>query len=122
MRLTHARLLVDDLGPCFRFYRDVVGLEATWGDEDGGYADFDAGGATVALFVRSGMEGRADLRAPGDAAMLVFEVEDVDAVAARVREHGVALEGDPHDESEWGIRVAHFRDPAGNLVEVNQPL
>ena len=122
MRLTHARLLVDDFAACFRFYRDVVGLEPTWGEESGGYADFDGGGATLALFVRSGMDGRAELRASGDGTMLVFEVEDVDAVAARVREHGVELESDPHDEAEWGIRVAHFRDPAGTLIEVNQPL
>jgi len=122
MRLTHARLLVDDFAACFRFYRDVVGLEPSWGEESGGYADFDSGGATLALFARAGMEGRAELRPPGDAAMLIFEVDDVDAVAARVREHGVELESDPHDEAEWGIRVAHFRDPAGNLVEVNQPL
>jgi lactoylglutathione lyase len=122
MRLTHARLLVDDFAACFRFYRDVVGLEPGWGEEDGAYADFDGGGAALALFARSGMDERAALRPAGDASMLVFEVEDVDGFAARLRERGVALEGEPHDEPEWGIRVAHFRDPAGTLIEVNQPL
>ncbi|HVM16667.1 MAG TPA: VOC family protein [Gaiellaceae bacterium] len=122
MRLTHARLLVDDFGACFRFYRDVLGLEPTWGEEDGAYADFEGGGATLALFARHGMDGRAELRPPGDGAMLVFEVDDVDAVAARLGEHRVPLEAEPHDEPEWGIRVAHFRDPAGTLIEVNQPL
>jgi catechol 2,3-dioxygenase-like lactoylglutathione lyase family enzyme len=40
MRLTHVRLLVDDFAACFRFYRDVVGLARTFGDETSGYADF----------------------------------------------------------------------------------
>jgi lactoylglutathione lyase len=122
MNLTHARLLVDDFGACFRFYRDALGLEPGWGEEDGAYADFDAGGTALALFARTGMDGRAELRSAGDAVMLVFEVEDVDAVAARLRKHHVELEGEPHDEADWGIRVAHFRDPDGNLIEVNQPL
>jgi lactoylglutathione lyase len=122
MRLTHARLLVEDFPACFRFYRDVVGLEPTWGAEDGTYADFLAGGATLALFVRSGMDGRSKLRPPGDGSMLVFEVDDVDAVAERVRSGAAALEAEPHDEPDWGIRVAHFRDPEGNLLEINQPL
>jgi catechol 2,3-dioxygenase-like lactoylglutathione lyase family enzyme len=26
------------------------------------------------------------------------------------------------DRPEWGIRTAHFRDPDGNLIEINQPL
>jgi catechol 2,3-dioxygenase-like lactoylglutathione lyase family enzyme len=48
--LTHVRLLVRDYPACFRFYRDVMGLRATYGEEDTGYADFDAGaGVAVAL-------------------------------------------------------------------------
>ena len=31
MKLTHVRLLVTDFPACFRFYRDVMGLTATWG-------------------------------------------------------------------------------------------
>jgi lactoylglutathione lyase len=33
VRLTHVRLLVDDYDACFRFYRDMLGLEPTFGDE-----------------------------------------------------------------------------------------
>jgi catechol 2,3-dioxygenase-like lactoylglutathione lyase family enzyme len=53
MKLTHVRLLVDDYPGCFRFYRDVMGFPVTFGDEEGGYADFDAGSdVSVALFIR----------------------------------------------------------------------
>jgi hypothetical protein len=30
--------------------------------------------------------------------------------------------GAPQDRPEWGIRVAHVRDPDGTLVEVNEPI
>jgi catechol 2,3-dioxygenase-like lactoylglutathione lyase family enzyme len=53
MKLTFVRLLVNDYPACFRFYRDAMGFPVTFGDEEGGYADFDAGSdVSLALFVR----------------------------------------------------------------------
>jgi hypothetical protein len=40
MRLTYVRLLVDDYGGAFRFWRDAARLEPTFGDEQSGYADY----------------------------------------------------------------------------------
>jgi len=28
----------------------------------------------------------------------------------------------PKNMNDWGIRLAHFRDPDGNLIEINQPI
>jgi lactoylglutathione lyase len=123
VRLTHVRLLVDEFAACFRFYRDVIGFRPTFGTEDeGGYADFRAGDCSLALFERGGMKGVAQLRSPGDGAMLVLAVDDVDAEAERLRAAGVALESEPHDQPDWGLRVVHVRDPAGNLLELYRPL
>lgn len=128
VKLTHIRLLVKDYGACFRFYRDVMGFEPTWGDEASGYADFDAGEATLALFGRGAMAevvGDAELPAEAlaqDTAALIFAVEDVDAATARLQERGATLVAAPADRPDWGVRTAHFRDPDGNLIEVNQPL
>jgi catechol 2,3-dioxygenase-like lactoylglutathione lyase family enzyme len=118
VRLTHVRLLVDDPPACFRFYRDVMGLTPTWGTEAEGYADFDAGGATLAIMGRSGQEEVVELRDTGDGAMLVFGVDDLPAALAELRERG-AEPGEIVDRPDWGIRFAHLRDPAGNLIEVN---
>jgi lactoylglutathione lyase len=45
VRSFHVRLIVVDFERCFRFYRDVLGLRVTWGEEaDGsanGYAGFE---------------------------------------------------------------------------------
>jgi lactoylglutathione lyase len=120
LRLTHVRLLVADYVRCFSFYRDVLGLEVTYGDAASGYADLSAGdGSTLALFDRSEQESVVELRPPGDGSLLVFGVDDVDAFAAR---HDDFVLGPPRDRSEWGIRVAYLRDPDGNLIEVNQPI
>jgi lactoylglutathione lyase len=120
VKLTHVRLLVPNYGECFRFYRDVLGLEAGFGDETSGYADFSAGARSIlALFDREEQAEVVDVRERGDAAVVIFEVEDVDATADQLREHVVA---GPHSRPEWGIRFVHLRDPAGNLIELNQAI
>lgn len=128
---THTRLLVDDYAACLRFYRDALGFEVTFGDEDSGYADLRTGGTTVALFDGGEMaqavgakETAAD-EVPGrdyrDDVALVFSVDDVDNAFERLSPD-TEFVTEPHDRPEWGIRVAHFRDPDGTLVEVNEPL
>jgi lactoylglutathione lyase len=119
MRFSQARLLVDDFAEAFRFYRDTLGLDVASGDESSGYASFGAGTVAVAIFERSGQDEVVELRPPGDSTLLVLEVDDVDAAVARLREHVVR---DPVDRPHWGGRVAHLRDPSGNLIELFQTL
>ncbi len=120
MQTLHIRVLVGDYVRSFAFYRDVLGLEPTFGDETSGYADFSVNeGTTLAVFERSEQEEVIELRPPGDGAVLVFGVADLDAFAA---DHPDLLVGPPRDRADWNIRVAYLRDPEGNLIEVNQPL
>jgi catechol 2,3-dioxygenase-like lactoylglutathione lyase family enzyme len=119
VKLSQVRLLVDDFPGCFRFLGDALGLDPGFGAEDDDYASFSAGEGTIALFRRSGQAGVVALRAAGDSALVVLEVDDVDAEADRLREH---LVGGPVSQPEWGGRVAYLRDPDGNLVELFQTL
>ncbi len=118
MRLTHVRLLVSDMGASYRFYKDVLGLPTTW-DENPGYAEFEVGPeSALAIFPRAEMAEAVELRPDGgDGAVVVLSVESVDDVVARLRAQGTEV-GDPFDRPDWGIRVAHVRDPDGNLVEL----
>ena len=119
MKLTHVRLLVDDVPACFRFYRDVMRFTPTWGVEGEGYADFDTGGgSTLAIFDRTAQREVVPLGDAGDGAMLVLGVDDLDAALDGLRERG-AEPGPVTDRPDWGIRFAHLRDPAGTLIEVN---
>ncbi len=119
MKFSQVRLLVDDPAAAFRFYRDELGLTPGWGNEGEAYASFDAGGGSVAIFLRSGQAEAVELRTEGDGAVLVLEVDDADAEAERLSRWVVS---GPADKKEWGGRVVHLRDPAGNLIELFQSI
>lgn len=126
MRVTHVRLLVDDYAGTFIFYRDVLGLEPTFGDDASGYADFDTGDVTVALFDAGEMNEAVDADGPSargrDQVAVVFRVADVEAIETELRSNGIDIAAPPTDHPEWGIRTLHCRDPDGNLLEFNEPL
>lgn len=128
LRYSYTRLLVNDFSACFRFYRDVLGLMPTFGDETSTYADFDAGPVAIALFSRQEMAdavGAGSLAAAVDAqdrVALIFTVDNVDAVAAELASRGARFVRQPHDRPDWGGRVAHVRDPEGTLIELFQSI
>jgi lactoylglutathione lyase len=123
VRLTHVRLLVKDFHAMLSFYRDTLGLRVGFDDGEN-FAEVKAGGVDLSLFVRHGMADAVDdLRSgEGDRAALIFQVDDVDATYRRLSSGAVRFVTPPKDMADWGIRVAIFRDPEGNLVEINQPL
>ena len=47
--------------------------------------------------------------------VVYFEVDDVDAVVARLAGRGIAFDQLPRDE-RWLWREARLRDPAGNVI------
>jgi catechol 2,3-dioxygenase-like lactoylglutathione lyase family enzyme len=128
LRLTHVRLLVRDFPACFRFYRDVLGLTPAFGGEQEVYAEFKAGPATIALFrqpLMSAVVKTGALPATAtaqDAVLLNLGVDDVDRAHAELAAKGVAFVTAPHDQPAWFLRVAHLRDPDGNLLELYAPL
>ncbi|CAN5847456.1 VOC family protein [soil metagenome] len=127
MRLTQTRLLVRDFEKSFLFWRDVVGLPVSFGDESGPYASFDTGHGQLAVYGLSMMEDaigqpRSEAARGPDQVLLGFEVEDVDQATAKLEGRGIEFVSPPTDQPTWEIRVSHLRDPDGNLVEVWGPL
>jgi catechol 2,3-dioxygenase-like lactoylglutathione lyase family enzyme len=129
MHLDNVRLLVTRFEETFAFYRDALGLSLTWGDATAAFASFEAkGGSGIGLFRRDLMAqavGTSTLPPSAkaqDAVALIFAVDDVDAEVARLEPLGVAIASRPRDMADWGIRVAHVRDPDGNLLELFQPI
>lgn len=122
------RLLVSNFQACFLFYRDVLGLQVGFGTENDSYADFIVGSVNISLFAKHEMSDvvrTAHLPASvpvQDNICLVFAVESVDHACEQLKTKGVKIEVEPTDHIDWGIRTAHFRDPDGNLIEINQPI
>lgn len=122
MRLTHVRLLAENVGLLTRFYRDLIGLEVTLEISEGFYVELAGGGVVLSIYQRDLMESITGLNDPtaGDRAVLCFEVDDVDAAYRSLVDGGATSVRVPHDQEAWFLRVAHVRDPEGNLLELNK--
>lgn len=126
MELTHVRLLVDNVERMVTFYRDVlgfvIGLEA--GEEV--YVELKTDGAIVSFYRRELMDevvgSRPPTRCDDRHIVLCFKVDDVDATFAEWKSAGAEFVTEPHDQEAWYLRVAHIRDPEGNLIEISHPL
>ena len=124
MTFTHIRLLVQNYETCFYFYRDVMKFEVVWGDEAGEYAEFRAGdGSRIAINTREIM---ADIIRPptsdADNAVLIFHVGDLESAVRDLKERGATFVTEIQNRPSWGVRTAHLKDPALNLLELNTPL
>ncbi len=125
MRLNNIRLLVKNFDTCFSFYKDGLGLTVTWGNKGGVYASFDIGlSSGLSLFKAELMESVLG-QTPSDKKpyktdhfVIVIEVENVDEYYAILKEKGLKFSSEPKDMPDWGIRVAHLRDPEQNLIEI----
>ena len=127
IKFDHPRLLVDKFSECFLFYRDVIGLKVTWGHENDSYASFanqDGKEGVLALFDRQTMAETVgadhlptDTEAQ-DRVALIFNVDDVNIEADRIKARGTQLVAGPKDFPGWGIRSTYLRDPDGNLLEL----
>jgi lactoylglutathione lyase len=125
MKLTDVRLLVEDVPRSVAFYRDVLGLPVGLETIEEVYAEIKAGDATLGLYRRDLMQKvlgeNASIGAPGSA-VLIFAVSDVDAEHCRLTAAGAIAVTEPHDQEAWGLRVCHFRDPDGHVIELFHPL
>ncbi|NRD79965.1 VOC family protein [Bacillus sp. BRMEA1] len=128
MKLLQIRILVKDFKKSAIFYRDLLGFPVSWYEENLEYALFNNGETKIELVSRKSMaelvgDGSKPLEAESQSSFLLqFEVEDVDKAYNRFREKEIEFINEPHDRKEWGARVAHFRDPDGNLIEIYKML
>ena len=101
-----------------------MGFKVTWGKEGEGYASFDAGNFTLAIFKRDIMAkdvGTTNLPPEAkcqDKVALIFQVKNLKTEAVKLKKHGVKLITEPTERPDYGINVMHLRDPDGNLIEI----
>lgn len=124
-RISQIRLLVTDFAGCFRFYRDVLGLTVSSGDDADVYASFNlTPQVSLGLFRRDLMAAVVETQAKPptadaqDSVVIAYQVDDVDVAAQELRAQGIELVAVPTNRPDWSMRTVHFRDPDGNLVEL----
>lgn len=123
MQLISFRILMNDVPAGIRFWRDVMQLKLTYGDEAMGYAYFDTGSTGIELMGRESFASALGQNAQaGNAAIITFRVEEVDKIYADLVARGAKAVAGPMDRPMWGARTAHVSDPEGNLVEVYSKL
>ena len=115
------------------FYRDVLGFEVR---NDVGYEGMrwitlgpsGQPGTSVVLYPPTAdpgiteEEGRtiAEMMAKGTFASIVLATADVDGTFEQVQASGAEVAQEPIDQP-YGVRDCAFRDPAGNMVRIQEP-
>jgi catechol 2,3-dioxygenase-like lactoylglutathione lyase family enzyme len=106
-------LFVSDIERAGRFYRDQLGLEQVYDQDD--RIGLQCGSVRLLLHPTEEAE-----RGPWNVE-LYFQVDDVDGVVSRLRAQGVGVLLEPTDEP-WGERNAGILDPDGYPVYLTQSL
>jgi catechol 2,3-dioxygenase-like lactoylglutathione lyase family enzyme len=114
------------------FYRDALGFEVR---NDVGYGAMrwitvgpaDQPGTSIVLEPPGVGEGVTDderrtileMMAKGSYARITLATADLDSAFARLQAGGAEVVQEP-TEQQYGVRDCAFRDPAGNLIRINE--
>ena len=129
----HAAMLPhDDPEASLAFYRDTLGFEVR---NDVGYNGMrwitvgppDQPGTSIVLYPPAASPGVTDeekhtiaeMMAKGTYAILLLATKDLDAAFERIQASGAEVVEEPTDQP-YGVRDCAVRDPAGNLLRVQE--
>jgi uncharacterized glyoxalase superfamily protein PhnB len=129
----HSALLPqDDPDAAIAFYRDALGFEVRNDVEYGGLHWITVGppdqpGTSIVLYPPSATPGITDderrtiseMMAKGTFASINLATSDVDATFERVQAGDTDVVQEPTDQP-YGVRDCAVRDPAGNLIRIQQ--
>jgi catechol 2,3-dioxygenase-like lactoylglutathione lyase family enzyme len=119
LRSIEPTLTVDDLDRSLRFYTEVLGFIVGERWTDKGVllgVMLKAGACEIGLSQDDWKKGRD--RKKGEGMRLLLEtVQDIDALAARIKKAGGELTEEPKDQS-WGGRTLAVADPDGFLLTI----
>ncbi len=105
-----ANLAVSEPAQAKKFYEDVLGLDVLM---DMGWIATYGSKQTMTVQISVMTEGGSGTPVPD----LSIEVDDLDAVLARVKKAKIPVEYGPANEP-WGVRRFFVRDPFGKLVNI----
>ncbi|HJZ82594.1 MAG TPA: VOC family protein [Pyrinomonadaceae bacterium] len=110
-RLSYIQIPAIDVDQSARFYEEVFGWQVRGGRTD--HVSFtDATGDMIGAWIT----GLVTAQEPG--VLPYIYVHGIDAILERITAHGGSVVKPPYPEGE--LRVATFRDPAGNVIGIWQ--
>lgn len=105
-----ANIQTADLAKAKPFYEEILGLNVLM---DHGWIRTYGSEQEMTVQISFAAEGGSNTPVPD----LSIEVDDIDAVLARVKAAKLPVEYGPADEP-WGVRRFFVRDPFGKLVNI----
>jgi catechol 2,3-dioxygenase-like lactoylglutathione lyase family enzyme len=122
----------DDPDASLAFYRDTLGFEVRNDVEYGGMHWITVGppdqpGTSIVLYPPAAAPGVTDderrtiaeMMAKGTYGWILLATPDVDATFEKIQADDAEVVQEPTDQP-YGVRDCAFRDPAGNLVRIQQ--
>lgn len=105
-------IAVSDFGRARKFYEETLGLKPDSTPGDFPWAEYTLGGTTIGV-------GQHESWPPSrDGTTVAFEVDDMDATIATLKERGVEFDMEKMETPVcW---MAQFRDPDGNKLVVHK--
>jgi uncharacterized glyoxalase superfamily protein PhnB len=122
----------DDPGASLAFYRDTLGFQVRNDVEYNGMHWITVGppdqpGTSIVLYPPAATPGITDderrtiaeMMAKGTYASLILATTDLDGTFERLQASGAEVVQEP-TEQPYGVRDCAFRDPAGNLIRIQE--
>ncbi len=113
MKLYGVRIFVDDLAAARAFYVEVLGLPVVWEMAEQGALGVSVGGPQ--LIIEATPKDGEDVALVGRFLGLSLQVDDIQVTHAALVDKGVVFTMPPTKQF-WGGWLAHFTDPAGNIL------
>jgi catechol 2,3-dioxygenase-like lactoylglutathione lyase family enzyme len=130
LNLSTCFVIVDDPDAALTFYRDTLGLELRTDVAKESFRWLTVGSPDqpdVSIVLTNYLNGSpadteavAGLVAKGALNGVHFTTDDLDGLFERVRAAGAEIVSEPAEQF-WGTKDFALRDPAGNLIRIDQP-
>ena len=126
-KMNYLRLLTNNYKDMWIFYSKTLELKPRFNEKDGVYEEFETKDAKLSIYDKKFMineiEGVKETgNVSNDQFVIILRVENVEEVYNKLKTKGIEFLTPPVNRKNWAIKTAHFRDPDGNLIEINQPL